>query len=350
MATPKKVRVAINGFGRIGRITFRAMVENYGKNIEIVAINDLAPVKMNAHLLAHDTNYRGFSRKVDTLAEGVKVRGKMVPAITVEGVKKPIAILQERDPAKLPWRSLRVDVVLECTGFFTDSEKAAAHLKGGAKKVIISAPAKGDVQTIVLGVNDEELDVTKDIFSNASCTTNCLAPIAKAIDGLWGIDHGLMTTVHSYTNDQRMQDQVHEDPRRARAGAANIIPTTTGAAKAIGLVLPHLKGKLDGISLRVPTTTVSVVDLVVETKSDLPSLEEVKAALTAAADGKYLGVSDESPVSSDFIGDARSSILDVEFTAVMAPRTLKILSWYDNEWGYSNRLAELCALIGSKIV
>ena len=215
--------------------------------------------------------------------------------------------------------------------------------------MIISAPAKGDVQMIVLGVNDETLDISKDIFSNASCTTNCLGPLAKAIDELWGIDHGYMTTVHSYTNDQKIQDQVHSDMRRARAGAVNIIPTTTGAAKAIGAVLPHLKGKLDGISLRVPTATVSVVDLVVETKSDLPDLEGVKAALKGKADGTYFAYSDEDPVSTDFIGDPRSSILDVDFTMVMAPRTLKVLSWYDNEWGYSNRLAELTALIGSKL-
>ncbi len=350
MATAKKIRVAINGFGRIGRITFRALVEHYGKEIEIVAINDLAPVGTNAHLLRHDTNYRGFSRKVTVVEDGVKIRTKTYPALEVEGVKKPIAIVSEREPGKLPWRSMRVDVVLECTGFFTDSDSAAAHIAAGAKKVIISAPAKGDVQTIVLGVNDGDLDVNNDIFSNASCTTNCLAPIAQAIDKLWGIDHGLMTTVHAYTNDQRIQDQVHSDMRRARAGAANIIPTSTGAARAIGLVLPHLKGKLDGISLRVPVTTVSVVDLVVEVKKDLPSVDEVKKAITDAADGKYLGISDESPVSSDFIGDNRSSIVDIEFTAVQAPRTLKVLAWYDNEWGYSMRLAELTALIGSKLV
>jgi len=341
-----KVQVGINGFGRIGRITFRAIVENFADTLEVVAINDLAPVATNAHLLKHDTNYGGFKGTVEVAEDAIVVNGKAV------------TICKEKDPANLPWAALGVDIVIESTGFFTDADKAAAHIAAGAKKVIISAPAKGDgVQTIVLGVNDADLDVKAyNVFSNASCTTNCLAPLAKALDELWGIEHGFMNTIHSYTNDQRMNDQVHSDMRRARAGAANIIPTTTGAAKAIGLVMPHLKGKLDGCSLRVPTPTVSVVDLTAELKRDLPvgadgkiDLKAVKAALKAKCDGKYLGYSDEEPVSSDFRGDPRSSVLDVEFTYAIAPRGIKVLSWYDNEWGYSNRLAELCEKIAEQL-
>ncbi|MCC7494305.1 MAG: type I glyceraldehyde-3-phosphate dehydrogenase [Fimbriimonadaceae bacterium] len=330
-----KVQVGINGFGRIGRVTFRAIMENYRDILEVKAINDLGPVASNAHLLRFDSNYGRFPLSVET------GDGKLV----VGGDE--IAVLAERDPGKLPWADHGVDIVLECTGFFTDATKARAHIDGGgAQKVIISAPAKGEDQTIVLGVNDADLDPkTQSIISNASCTTNCLAPLAKAILGIWGIEWGFMNTIHSYTNDQRMNDQLHEDLRRARAGAVNMIPTSTGAAKAISLVLPELKGKMHGFSMRVPTPTVSCVDLTVQTIKPLGTADDVNAALRAAANEPYLGYTDAPAVSTDFRQDSRSSIMDLGMTTVLGDRALKVLSWYDNEWGYSCRLAELCSKV-----
>ncbi|NUQ01060.1 MAG: type I glyceraldehyde-3-phosphate dehydrogenase [Armatimonadetes bacterium] len=332
-----KVQVGINGFGRIGRITFRAIMENFADQLEVKAINDLTSVETNAHLLRHDTNYGNFPGTVETKENALVVKGQ------------EIAITAQKDPGQLPWGDLGVDVVLECTGFFTDAEKAAAHLKAGAKKVIISAPAKGDVQTIVLGVNEQTYDGSANILSNASCTTNCLAPMAKAIMNLYGLEQGFMTTIHSYTNDQRTADQVHSDLRRARAAAANMIPTSTGAAKAIGLVIPELKGKMDGVAIRVPTPTVSVVDLVCETTKPLPELSQIMAEIKAQENEPYLGVTTEELVSSDFIGDSRSSVIDLPLTMKMGEKTLKVFSWYDNEWGYSNRLAELCKFVADKM-
>ena len=334
-----KVKVGINGFGRIGRVTFRAIMERYTSDLEVVAINDLGPVESNAHLLRHDTNYGAFPGSVETTADALVVKGQSVK------------VLAERDPGKLPWGDLGVDIVLECTGFFTNGEKAKAHIDGGgAKKVIISAPAKNEDLTVVLGVNEGDYVPSKhNILSNASCTTNCLAPMAKAVIATFGIEWGFMNTIHSYTNDQRMNDQLHEDLRRARAGAANIIPTTTGAAKAISLVLPELKGKMHGFAMRVPTPTVSCVDLTVSTVKPLPkSAEEVNAALRAQANEPYLGFTDEPLVSGDFKGDFRSSIMDLGMTTILGEHALKLLSWYDNEWGYSCRLADLCDFVAKK--
>ncbi len=333
-----KVQVGINGFGRIGRITFRAIMERYADVLEVKGINDLAPVETNAHLLRHDTNYGAFPGDIEA-ADG---------ALVVNG--QSIGVCQERDPGKLPWGDLGVDIVLECTGIFTDGEKAAAHLSAGAKKVIISAPAKGEDKTLVLGVNEGEYDpASHNILSNASCTTNCLAPMAKAVMDRWGIDWGFMTTIHSYTNDQVMNDQIHKDLRRARAGAANMIPTSTGAAKAISLVIPGLKGKMHGIAMRVPTPTVSCVDLVVQTDKPVGTADDVNAALRAAVNEPYLGATDEELVSSDFRQDPRSSIMDLGMTTVLGERAVKLLSWYDNEWGYSCRLAELCKYVADRM-
>ena len=334
-----KVQVGINGFGRIGRVTFRAIMDRYSDVLEVVGINDLAPVETNAHLLRHDTNHGHFNGTVETTDNALVVNGQK------------IGICSERDPGKLPWGDLGVDIVLECTGFFTAADKAKAHIEGsGAKKVIISAPAKGEDKTIVLGVNHNEYDAAKhNIISNASCTTNCLAPMAKAVLDAWGIEWGFMNTIHSYTNDQVMNDQIHSDLRRARAGAANIIPTSTGAAKAIGLVLPELIGKMHGFSMRVPTPTVSCVDLTVYTTKPCGDANAVNAALREAADGTYLGYTDEELVSMDFKGDPRSSILDLPMTTVLGDRAIKLLSWYDNEWGYSCRLAELCKYVADQM-
>ncbi len=334
-----KVKVGINGFGRIGRVTFRAIMERYTNELDVVAINDLGPVDSNAHLLRHDTNYGAFPGTVETSGDSLVVAGH------------PVKVLAERDPAKLPWKDLGVDIVLECTGFFTNADKAKAHIDGGgAKKVIISAPAKGEDLTVVLGVNEGVYDPAKhNILSNASCTTNCLAPMAKAVLDLWGIEWGFMTTIHAYTNDQRMNDQLHEDLRRARAGAANMIPTTTGAAKAISLVLPELKGKMHGIAMRVPTSTVSVVDLTVKTVKKVGTVDEINAALASKVNEPYLGATTEPLVSSDFKGDFRSSIMDLGMTTVLGDDAIKLLSWYDNEWGYSCRLAELCDYIAKKM-
>jgi glyceraldehyde 3-phosphate dehydrogenase len=334
------VRVGINGFGRIGRITFRAITEKYGDTIDVVAINDLSDPKTNAHLLKHDTNYGAFPGTVEVEEDGFIVNGERVK------------VFKERDPANLKWGDEGVDVVVESTGFFTDATKARAHIdNGGAKKVIISAPAKNEDVTLALGVNEDKYDAAKhNVVSNASCTTNCLAPISKVILDTFGIQQGFMTTVHSYTNDQRIADQVHEDLRRARAAAMSVIPSSTGAAKAISLVIPELKGKMHGMSFRVPTATVSVVDLVVNTEKPVTA-EAANEAFRTAANGPMqgiLGITDEELVSVDFKGDSRSSIVDGPSTMALGENMLKVISWYDNEWGYSCRVADLINFMVAK--
>ena len=333
------IKVGINGFGRIGRITFRALLERYGNDIDVVAINDLSDPKTNAHLLKHDSNYGRFAHKIELEENGFIVDGEHV------------RVFAERNPSQIPWGDVGVEFVVESTGFFTDATKAAGHLEAGAKKVIISAPAKNEDATFVMGVNNELYDPAKhNVVSNASCTTNCLAPMAKVIMDTFGIESGLMNTIHSYTNDQRIADQVHSDLRRSRAAAVSIIPTSTGAAKAISLVIPELKGKLNGGSMRVPTPTVSVVDLVVNTTKPVTA-ESANQAFMDAANGAMsgiLGVEDEELVSVDFKGDPRSSIIDAPSTMVMGDKMLKVLSWYDNEWGYSNRVADLINFMASK--
>jgi len=331
-------RVGINGFGRIGRNVFRA---GFGrKGIEFVAVNDLpCPTETLAHLLQFDSVLGTFSHKVEA-KEG---------ALVVEG--KTLKVLSHKSPAEIPWRELGVDIVIESTGVFTDAEKAKGHLEAGAKRVIISAPAKNEDITLVLGVNDGMYDASKHkVISNASCTTNCLAPIAKVLDETFGIKKGIMTTIHSYTNDQRTLDLVHKDLRRARAAALSMIPTTTGAAKAIGKVLPQLAGKMDGLAIRVPTPNVSLVDLVCEVGKDT-SKEEVNAALKKAAEGELKQVLEytELPlVSKDFNGNSKSAIVDALSTYVVDKRLVKVLGWYDNEWGYSNRVIDLVEFIAQK--
>ncbi|UCC69277.1 MAG: type I glyceraldehyde-3-phosphate dehydrogenase [Armatimonadota bacterium] len=337
------VKVAINGFGRIGRLTLRAMIERKVKGVDVVAINDLAPLDINAHLLKYDTNYGRFSGSVEVKGGNLIVDGD------------EFAVLSERDPSKLPWAKLGVDVVIESSGVFRTVEKAGAHLTAGAKNVIVSAPFSGeagpDSPTIVLGVNGDTFDPAKHkVISNASCTTNCLAPPAKVLHDSFGIETGLMTTVHAYTNDQQVLDLVHKDPRRARAAALNIIPTSTGAAKAIGLVIPELKGKLDGMALRVPVGTGSVVDLTC-VLSKTAKAEDVNAALEKAASGKMKGileVTHEPIVSSDIRGYPVSSIVDASETKVIGDNLVKVLSWYDNEWAYSCRLNDLVAIIAKQ--
>jgi glyceraldehyde 3-phosphate dehydrogenase len=327
------VRVAINGFGRIGRNVFRAAYES-GADIEWLAVNDLVDPKTIAHLLKYDSNYGPFPGEVEATDAGFSVDGK------------EIRVLAERDPADLPWSSLGADVVIESTGLFTDRENAAKHLEAGAKKVVISAPATNPDTTVVLGVNfDDAYDRdSHQIISNASCTTNCLAPVAKVIHDSIGIKHGLMTTIHAYTADQRLQDMPHRDLRRARAAAINLIPASTGAAKAIGLVIPDLNGKLHGFAVRAPVPTGSVVDLTVEVNRET-TVEEINAAMKAAADSgplKGLLVYTEDPiVSSDIVKNPASSIFDSQLTAVMDGTMVKVVSWYDNEWGYSNRVSDL---------
>jgi len=331
------VRVAINGFGRIGRNVFRASQKN--QDIEIVAINDLTDTKTLAHLLKWDSTFGEFLHDVKA-GEG---------KITVDG--KDITITAKKDPAELPWKDLKIDIALECTGLFLDKASAGKHITAGAKKVLISAPAKDPDATFVIGVNEHTYDPkTHHIISNASCTTNCLAPFTKVIHENFGVVRGLMNTIHSYTNDQKLLDLPHKDLRRARAAAVSIIPTSTGAAKAVSLVLPELKGKLDGMSLRVPTPDVSVVDVVFEV-SKKTSREEVNAALKAAAEGKLKGILqfEEAPlVSIDFKGNPHSSIVDAALTSVMEGTMVKVISWYDNEWGYSNRLRDLAILVAKK--
>ena len=332
-------RVGINGFGRIGRQTLKAILENHTNEIEVVAVNDLTDTQTNAHLLKYDSTYGRFPGNVEATEDTLIVNGNN------------IKVIAQRDPSQIPWSDLGVDIVIESTGLFTDADKAAAHLKGGAKKVIISAPAKGEDLTLVLGVNDEMYDPEKHtIISNASCTTNCLAPTAKVLNDKFGIERGLMNTIHSYTNDQRILDQVHKDLRRARTAGANIIPTTTGAARALALVIPELKGRFDGMSLRVPSVTVSIVDFVITTRENA-TVEEVNDAFREAAAGPLKGVlayTDEPLVSSDFRGDAHSSTIDGQSTMVLQDNMIKVLAWYDNEWGYSNRVADLAAFIAHK--
>jgi glyceraldehyde 3-phosphate dehydrogenase len=331
------VRVGINGFGRIGRNFFRA-VQASGVDVEIVAVNDLTDNKTLAHLLKYDS-ILGRLGDVTYTGDAISVGGKSFRAF------------EERDPANLPWGEVGADVVIESTGFFTDGTKAKAHLDGGAKKVIISAPASNEDLTIVMGVNDDRYDpATHHVISNASCTTNCLAPMAKALDDEFGIVKGLMTTIHAYTQDQNLQDGPHKDLRRARAAAINIVPTSTGAAKAIGLVLPQLKGKLDGYALRVPVPTGSATDLTVEVGRET-SVEEVNAAVKAAAEGLlkgYLKYTEDEIVSTDIVTDPSSCIFDSGLTKVIGNQ-VKVVGWYDNEWGYSNRLVDLVGLVGSSL-
>ena len=333
------VRVGINGFGRIGRQSLKALIER-APEVEVVAVNDLVDVKTNALLFKHDSTYGAYPGEVSHTDDAIIVDGKA------------IKVLQVKDPATLPWGDLGVDIVIESTGLFTDADKAAAHRQAGAKKVIISAPAKNEDITIVLGVNEDTYDPSAHhIISNASCTTNCLAPAAKVVHDTWVIKRGLMNTIHSYTNDQRILDVAHKDPRRARAAGLNIIPTTTGAAKALALVIPDLKGKFDGFSLRVPTPTVSVVDFTAELEKDV-TLEELNQAFRDAAAGPLkgiLGASDEPLVSTDFRGDTRSSIVDLPSNMVLGGNFIKVIAWYDNEWGYSCRVADLVKFVAGKL-
>ncbi|MDB5671852.1 MAG: type glyceraldehyde-3-phosphate dehydrogenase [Alphaproteobacteria bacterium] len=324
-------RVAINGFGRIGRLVARAMLEQGGGELELVTVNDLADAKSNALLFKRDSVHGAY--KGDVSADGND--------LIIDG--RRIHVTAEKDPAKLPHRDNAIDIVLECTGFFTDRESASAHLSAGARKVLISAPAKGVDLTVVYGVNHDKLTADHVIVSNASCTTNCLAPVAKVLNDAIGIERGLMTTIHSYTNDQKILDQIHKDMRRARAAAMSMIPTTTGAARAVGEVLPELKGKLDGSAIRVPTPNVSIVDLTFTAKRDT-SLEEVNGALKAASQsGPLKGIleySDEPLVSIDYNHNPASSTVDSLETAVLEGKLVRVLSWYDNEWGFSNRMVD----------
>jgi glyceraldehyde 3-phosphate dehydrogenase len=335
------VRVGINGFGRIGRQSLKAILER-APRLEVVAVNDIVDVPTNALLFAHDSTYGNFPGTVSHTDDSIVINGKAVK------------VLQVGDPAQLPWKDLGVDIVIESTGRFTEAAKAGAHITAGAKKVLISAPAKGEDITIVLGVNEAKYDsALHTIISNASCTTNCLAPVAKVLNDTFGIEKGLMNTIHSYTNDQRILDVAHKDPRRARSAGLNLIPTTTGAARALSLVIPELKGKVDGFSLRVPTPTVSIVDFAVELR-DETTAEAINGAFRTAAAGSLkgiLGVSDEPLVSVDFRGDARSSIVDSALTMVVGGtgKFVKVLAWYDNEWGYSCRVADLTRFIAERL-
>jgi len=336
------VKVGINGFGRIGRQVLKAMKEKYSDEFDVVAINDLFDTATNAHLFKYDSNYGIYPGSVEVVEGDIVVDGD------------PIKVLAERDPSKLPWGDMGVEIVVESTGVFRDGKKAAAHMAAGAKKVIISAPASPSDSvdlTIVLGVNGDKYDSAKhNVVSNASCTTNCLAPAVKVVLDNFGIVKGVMTTIHSYTNDQQILDLAHKDLRRARAAALNMIPTTTGAAKALALVIPELKGKFDGMAMRVPTPTVSIVDAVIELEK-AATVDEVNAAFKAAADGSMkgiLGFTMEPLVSMDFKGDARSSIVDGASTMIMDDTMLKVLTWYDNEWAYSNRVADLVKLMADR--
>jgi glyceraldehyde 3-phosphate dehydrogenase len=332
-------RVGINGFGRIGRQSLKAILELHPRDLEVVVVNDITDTKTNAHLLKYDSTYGRFPGEVEATADSLIVNGHNVK------------VLSQRDPAQIPWSDLGVEIVIESTGLFTDAEKASAHLRGGAKKVIITAPAKGEDLTIVLGVNENMYDPARhNVISNASCTTNCLAPAAKVINDTFGIEKGLMNTIHSYTNDQRILDQVHKDLRRARSAGVNIIPTTTGAARALALVIPELKGRFDGLSLRVPTITVSVVDFVANVRKETTK-EEVNAAFKQAAAGSLKGIldyTDEPLVSMDFRGDSHSAIIDGLSTMVTGGNMVKVIAWYDNEWGYSCRIADLTDFIAQK--
>ncbi|MBR6752316.1 MAG: type I glyceraldehyde-3-phosphate dehydrogenase [Alphaproteobacteria bacterium] len=331
----KKIRVAINGFGRIGRLVLRAALESNRRDIEFVAINDLAPINQNAHLLQYDS-----------------VHGKLPMDVRTDGDyiiagKQKIKCLSERDPAKLPWKKLRVDVVMECTGLFTAADKARVHLDAGAKRVLVSAPSAGADKTIVFGVNEKTLSKKDLIVSNASCTTNCLAHVARVLSEKFGIENGWMTTVHAYTGDQQLLDKTHKDLRRARAAAMSMIPTTTGAARAIGLVLPKLAGKLDGIAIRVPTPDVSVVELVVNTTKST-TVDKVNAAMKHA-ESAFFGYNTEPLVSIDFTHDAHSSVFDATQTNVIDGHLVHVTAWYDNEWGFSNRMCDTAVAMGNLI-
>ena len=332
-------KIGINGFGRVGRQVLKAIRDYYPNELEVVAINDLAPPETNAHLFKYDSNYGRFPGEVAVEGNNLKIDGSVV------------RVFAERDPALIPWKDVGAQIVVESTGRFTEAEKARAHLHDSVKKVIISAPAKGEDVTVVLGVNDGAYDPAKHhILSNASCTTNCVAPVVKVLHDSFGVKRGLMTTIHAYTNDQVILDTVHKDLRRARAAALNIIPTTTGAARVVGVVIPELNGKLHGMALRVPTATVSIVDFVADLARDV-TVEEVNGAFKKAAAGPLKGLleyEEEPLVSVDFKGNPASSIFDPALTMVIDGNMVKVLSWYDNEWGYSCRTADLCALLAKK--
>jgi glyceraldehyde 3-phosphate dehydrogenase len=332
-------KIGINGFGRVGRLTLRAINQNHKGRLEVVAVNDLTDTRTNAHLLKWDSSYGPYPGEVKAADDSIVVDGKKVK------------VLAERDPAKIPWGDLGVEIVIESTGLFTDATKAAAHLEGGAKKVIISAPAKNEDITIVLGVNEAQYQPDKhNVISNASCTTNCIAPVVKVLHQNFGVSRGLMTTIHAYTNDQRLLDTFHSDLRRARAAALNIVPTTTGAARAVTQVIPELKGRLHGLALRIPTATVSLVDLVADLEKDT-SVEQVNQALEKAAYGELKGIMEyctEELVSTDFKGNPASSIVDALSTMVIGGNMVKVLAWYDNEWAYSCRLGDLAAYVVSR--
>ena len=332
-------RIGINGFGRIGRLVLRANEDRNAGKVEVAAVNDLTDAKTNAHLLKYDTNYGRFPGTVEAKDNDLVVNGRN------------IKVFSERDPAQIPWGEMGVDLVIESTGIFTNADQASGHLKGGAKKVIISAPASGEDLTIVLGVNNELYDADKHhIISNASCTTNCFATMVKVVHDAFGVEHGLMSTIHSYTNDQAILDQRHGDLRRARAAAENIIPTSTGAARAVGLVLPELNGKLNGVAFRVPTSTGSITDFTAQVSRDVTA-EELNESYKKASEGPMKGIleyNDEPLVSSDYKGNPHSCIIDGLSTMVMADRMVKVMGWYDNEWGYSCRTTDLAALIAEK--
>jgi len=332
-------KIGINGFGRVGRLTLRAVNQYHKGRLEVAAVNDLADAKINAHLLKWDSSYGSYPGEVVAADDHIMVDGQK------------IKVLAERDPASIKWADLGVELVIESTGLFTDATKAAAHLKGGAKKIIISAPAKNEDITVVLGVNEERYDPKKhQIISNASCTTNCVAPIVKVLHQSFGLTKGLMTTIHAYTNDQRLLDTFHKDPRRARSAAINIVPTTTGAAQAVTQVIPELKGRLHGLAFRVPVATVSVVDLVADLAKEVTA-EQVNQAMEKAAAGDLKGILEycqEKLVSMDFRGNPASSIVDAPSTMVIAGNMVKVLAWYDNEWGYSCRLADLAQFVAEK--
>ncbi len=330
------LRVGINGFGRIGRLVFRAAMESGRKDLEFVAVNDLGSAEANARLLKHDSVHGAYPGKVSSTKNTIKVGNKSV------------RVLAEYSPADLPWGDLDVDIVMECTGIFASKEKASAHLDAGAKKVLVSAPAAGADITVVYGINHTKMRKSHKVISNASCTTNCLAPVAAVLDQTIGIKHGFMTTIHAFTGDQRTVDTLHSDPHRARAASVSMIPTSTGAAKAVGLVLPQLDGKLDGTSIRVPTPNVSLIDFKIEAKKDTTA-EEINAAMVKAAKGKLKGIlaiNDEPLVSIDFNHNPASSTFDVSQTKVIDKRLVRVLAWYDNEWGFSNRMSDMAVTLG----
>ncbi len=334
------LRVGINGFGRIGRLVFRAAMESGRKDIEFVAINDLGSAKDNAHLLKYDSVHGTFPGEVSATDDAIVVNGNNVK------------VLSERDPAKLPWGKLGVDLVMECTGIFASKEAASKHLEGGAKKVLVSAPCTGADLTVVYGINHDQLSADQTVVSNASCTTNCLVPVAHILEETVGIQHGFMTTIHSFTGDQPSVDTLHKDLHRARAASVSMIPTSTGAARAVGLVLPHLKGKLDGTSIRVPTPNVSLIDLTIEAKRKTTA-DEINAAMTKAAESNalkgVLEINNAPLVSSDFNHNPASSTFDVGQTQVLDDTCVRVLAWYDNEWGFSNRMSDTAAAMGKLI-